>query len=393
MTKMIRLRVLLAGLAAALAAACGGGADSLLAGVGSGGTGGGTPTTALGAISGFSSVIVNGVRFDDTSAVVVDDEGRGLTSGQLRLGMVVLIDGKSDSTGVAGVASTIEAISELRGPVQSVGTGSFNVLGVTVTVSQSSVFDGFTTLAQIVPGAQVEVSGFLDEVDGHVGATRIELLSGAPASFKARGLVGAVNGEARTMQFGTLAVDYSAATLIGLPGGPQTGAVVKLLSSVAPQPGKPWRVERMELVRSPVLQESSKASLEGRISDFASLASFSVQGVRIDASSARLIGGTAAALADGVRVEVKGVVSAGALKATEVEIEDEESHALEFEVEGSITAVNGPMLFVVRNTLIDASQAQLENGGVSDIRVGARVHAKGTSVGGVLQAERVEFEK
>jgi hypothetical protein len=50
-------------------AACGG--DSLVAGVGSGGTG----SFASGPISGFASVIVNGIRYDNSQARVIDADG------------------------------------------------------------------------------------------------------------------------------------------------------------------------------------------------------------------------------------------------------------------------------------------------------------------------------
>ncbi len=402
---VLRMRLLAAGLSVALAAACGGAGDSLLAGVGSGGTGGGTPTSALGLITGFGSVIVNGVRFDDSAARVVDDDGRDLGDGSLRLGMVVLVDGTSDASGLTGVASNIEVISELRGPVQTVSANSFSALGVTVNVSPATVLDGFAGLSELSPGAQVEVNGFLDAGVGQIAATRVALLSGAPPSFKARGLVGAVAGQAQTMQFGSLIVDYSAATLIGLPDGPKSGAVVRLTSSRAPGVDNLWRVDAVELVKAPELQESSRVSLEGSISEFASVASFTVQGVRVNATSARFDGGTAASLGDGVRVEVDGTLTGGVLEAVEVEIEGSSasggasggeggtSEVQQFEIEGAITSVSGPLRFVVRGTAVDASQAQLESGSAASVVVGRQVHVKGRSVvDGVLKADLVHFE-
>lgn len=390
-TRLRIRRVLLAAMAV-LVAACGAGGDALVAGVGSGGTGGGTPTTALGAIRGFGSVIVNGVRFDDSAARVLDDDGADLSNSQLRLGMVVLVDGTSDASTLTGVADDIQVITALRGPVQSVSADGFVALGVPVSVVATTVFDGLTGLSELAPGLQVEVNGYLDPSVGRLSATRVALLPGVPASFKARGIVGTVDSASRTIQFGNLVVDYATATLVGLPNGPRSGAVVKLVSARAPGGDGAWRVDRMELVQAPALQEASKASLEGKVSGFESVGSFMVQGVRVDATRARFSGGSAASLADGVRVEAQGSVTGGVLEATEVEIEDEASHTQEFEVEGTITAVTGPLLFVVRNTPIDATQARLENGTAASIQVGRRAHATGVSVGGVLKAERVEFE-
>ena len=384
-------RVLLA-LLAALLAACGAGGDAILAAVGSGGTGGGTPITALGSIRGFGSVIVNGVRFDDSAAAVSDDDGVDLSSSQLRLGMVVLLEGTSDAATLTGVADSVQVITALRGPVQSVGADTFVALGVPVAVVATTVFEGLAGLSELAPGQQVEVNGYLDPGTGRVSATRVALLSGVPSSFKARGLVGVVDAVTHTLQFGSLVVDYGSAALVGLQAGPQRGATVKLNASRAPGADGVWRVDRVEMVQAPALQESSKASLEGKISGFQSIASFTVQGVRVDATLARFRGGSAASLADGVRVEVEGSVAGGVLEATEVEIEDEASQVQELEVEGSISAVTGPLRFVVRNTPIDASQARLDNGTAASVQVGRRVHVKGPSVGGVLLAERVEFE-
>ncbi|MEZ5738630.1 MAG: hypothetical protein R3E68_03630 [Burkholderiaceae bacterium] len=83
-------------LAAFLLAGCGGGSEVL--GPGSGGTGTSVTTTAVGPISGFGSVIVNGVRYDDSLARVSDERGTTLSRSQLRLGMMVQIRGSSNAT-------------------------------------------------------------------------------------------------------------------------------------------------------------------------------------------------------------------------------------------------------------------------------------------------------
>ena len=59
--------------AAALLAGCGGGGDAGTAPFGTG-TAAATSSYAAGAISGFGSVIVNGVRFDNSKAKVSDDD-------------------------------------------------------------------------------------------------------------------------------------------------------------------------------------------------------------------------------------------------------------------------------------------------------------------------------
>jgi hypothetical protein len=76
-------------------------AGSLLAGCGGGGgdavsspAGSAAPSSfAAGTIAGFGSVIVNGVRFDDSKARVSDDDGQAADASVLRLGMRVEIQG------------------------------------------------------------------------------------------------------------------------------------------------------------------------------------------------------------------------------------------------------------------------------------------------------------
>ena len=50
------------------------------------------PTVSVGTITGFGSVIVNGVRFDDRTAEVTIND-RVATAAQLRVGMVVAVEG------------------------------------------------------------------------------------------------------------------------------------------------------------------------------------------------------------------------------------------------------------------------------------------------------------
>jgi hypothetical protein len=97
---------------AAVLAACGGGGGS------STGTTGGTAGSAAytsGAISGFGSVIVNGVRFDTSSVAVEDDDGASHSADELRLGDSVEIEsGPIDASTQTAVATVIRYGSEIK---------------------------------------------------------------------------------------------------------------------------------------------------------------------------------------------------------------------------------------------------------------------------------------
>ena len=132
------LRSLLLALAAFLAS-CGGG-------VGTGGTGGDATAYAAGPITGFGSVFVGGVRFEDSAATVEDADGRGRSRDELRLGMTVEIDSSAistDSNGSTASARRIQFESEIQGLVGLVNlnASTFTVLGQTVLVDATTVFD------------------------------------------------------------------------------------------------------------------------------------------------------------------------------------------------------------------------------------------------------------
>ena len=95
-TSPTRRRLLATGAASAALAlfGCGGGGGDSLAGVGSGGTG----SFASGPIRGFGSIIVGGVRYDDSAARIATDAGATASSADLRLGMMVEVNGGDIAT-------------------------------------------------------------------------------------------------------------------------------------------------------------------------------------------------------------------------------------------------------------------------------------------------------
>src|ERR1700716_4006625 len=80
--------------AAVVLTGCGGGGSTSSNGTSSASAG----TFAAGPITGFGSVIVGGVRFDDSSATITDDEGNPQVSGDLRLGMIAEIESDNITT-------------------------------------------------------------------------------------------------------------------------------------------------------------------------------------------------------------------------------------------------------------------------------------------------------
>lgn len=310
-----------------LAAACGGGGGGGGFGglPGSGGTG-----FASGPISGLGSIIVNGVRYDDRTATLVDDEGRQVPRGSgaddpLQVGVVVDVTGPIDPATLSGRAESLSFHSELRGRVDAVNaaTGQLTVLGRTVKLKTTTVYTGLTGLADLAVDQVVEVYGLSDD-SGALVATRVEREALSVAAFggdfRLRGTVSQLAGNRPTQSL----------TVGGLPmvtdGGSEVDASLSLGARVSVRFDKTpvGGVYRVRVLRvkslgflSPTLQ---RAEVEGFITRFTSLGSFEVNGYPVRTGTATVFEDGTAGVVLGARVEVQGSVSAGVMDAAKVEI-------------------------------------------------------------------------
>jgi len=368
--------------------ACGGG-------VGTGGTGG----YASGTITGFGSVIVNGVRFDDTGAQVLDGDGVARSRDGLRLGMTVEVDG-TDVGDTSGVATRIRYDSELLGLVDSAvdpAAAAFTVLGQRVVVDSATVFDeSVGGLAAVRKGQTLEVYAVFDPSAASYRATRVGPAAGSTTPH-VRGLVAQADAGARTLRIGD--INYSYATVSSVPTDLGAGQYVRLnLSSSQPSGGR-YTVQAFGTAVA-TLPDSDKASLKGAISSFVSPRSFSVNGRPVDASSASFSNGNNGnnGLAVGVRVEVDGAVRSGTLKATKVSIDSDTQQGLQtFELHGSITAVDAAQkTFALRGITVGTARSDLvyANGTAAAVAVGRQVEVKGKlSTDGLrIDATSISFE-
>ena len=383
--------VLCALLATAVAAGCGGG-------VGTGGTGGNATAYASGPITGFGSVIVGGVRFDDASAEVQDADGSRRSRDELRLGMTVEVDStaiSSDSSGSSATATRIRFESELVGPVGLVDltTGGFTLLGQRVSVESTTVFDERLSmgLAGLSTGQGLEVYAVFDAAAQRYRATRIEpaLLS---QGLRVRGPLAAVDKAAQTLRIGTNTYSFADAT--GVPADLAVGHYVRLRLAAELNPAR-WVVRGFDTALQPLIDVQA-SKVEGLISSFTSAQTFSVGGRSVDASGASFPDGTAG-LGVGVRVKVEGSVRSGLLRASQVSIQsDQQVRDQGFEIIGALTAVNATQRTItLRGFNIGTARTdlRLENGSAADLIVGRTVEVKGVLSGDqrTLDATRIRF--
>ena len=348
-----------------------------LAACGGGGSPSATSSYAMGRISGFGSVVVNGVHYDESSATVDDEDGQSGSSSGLGLGMVVEVDARnlSQSAGVSTASAThVRTISLMKGPVESVGTDSLVVLGQTVMVTPTTVFDDMLAggLSNLTAGSVVKVYGTLDTTTAPptYTASRIELKPTA-LFFALRGVVANVDTMANTLTIGGTVIDVSSAPL---PTGLAAGSLVRVKLLTTQTNGK-WVAES---VKSGVMRphDSDHAEVEGMITALTSTKSFSVDGVAVDASGASFPDGEAG-IVMGARVEVEGSTINGTLVATKVELKTEEKdRASGFEVDGSVSAIIDASTFTVHGVNVSYDSSTVITGGT--IMVGSRVEVHGT---------------
>jgi hypothetical protein len=380
---------------AAILAACGGGG---------GGSADSPPPPAAqrsftsGAITGFGSVIVNGVRFDDSGAEVVDEDGRHLGRDDLKLGEQVEVEASQvDRAGGHGVATRIRIGSEIVGPVEAIDLAArrLTVLGQTVDVGARTVVDDNLAggLAGLSVGTVLEVHARFDAARGVFDATRLES-AGAPAAFKLRGVVSALDAPAQTFRIGAAAIDYAAATSV--TSSLADGAVVRILLQTTPVEGRWIATSVQSGERAP--DDHGEAEVKGLVSAFTSATQFSIDGLAVDAGKATFPDGQAGVVL-GALVEVEGSIVDGILVATRVHLEDEESEherGEDFELHGALSALDAANhRFTLRGLTVTFDQATAWRDLAADqLAEGLQVEVQGvlSADGTQLAATRISLE-
>lgn len=192
------------------------------------GNAGNTDGTGLGPVSGFGSVIVNGVKYDDAG---IDNttffDGHGRTKAELAAGMMVKITatGVNDVAGT-GTATKIAVLRHVDGPLDDNGvtlaTNRMKVMGQTVVTDTTTVFDnvvagGLLDLAAIDNLAkagnrpELEIHGIADDT-GTIHATFVRkgfdnVVTGRDVQVK--GTVANDNVAGNTFTLGTATVSFA----------------------------------------------------------------------------------------------------------------------------------------------------------------------------------------
>jgi len=317
MKSIAKYMFVFAAVAAALSA-CGGG--------GGGGTTGATsaPIISAGAMTA-GSVIVNGVRFEDTLANIhPDDTGKVFLPADLKDGMTVKVRGDINNDRVTGRALEIEVENEVRGAITAKGTDSLTVLGQTVFVDGGTVFANVANFAALVVGNAVEVHGQRDAA-GTIRATRVELLTGAGVVVdEVRGVVAnKTPGPAGTFTIGGALFAYDALTVIVGGAAFNNGDLVEIHLDAGTT-----RANRIELEDAEDTEfepgEGQEFEVEGFVTGLVG-SNFSVNGQAVSlkpGTGTRFDAGLPSDLVNNVRVEAEGHMVGGVLVADKITFKD-----------------------------------------------------------------------
>lgn len=384
--------------------ACGGstGGSGGLAGVGSGGSG---------FVTGFGSVIVDGIRYEDSlldeaNRIQVESNDSNATKAGTRnslgLGQRVELELNNGS-----VISKIKVESDLVGFVSTPASGNtLEVAGQRVVVNTNSgagpitFLEGFSNIATLTTNDRVEVHGVLNTnnatptTNASIQASRIELLpsSGNLGSTnvnatKVSGIAGGVTsvntsaGTGTQFTLGNLTIFVPTNAAVTPTGGIlRNGAKVKVFSSNSPQNGvltaNAVRIEQfqnsLDDYRFSGIVTSSNPSARTFVLD-----GLTVDGFRLEFQPFA-----------GQSVQVRGSLNASTqvLSATELRVNDPSLSAVE--LKGSITNYINNSDFTVRNTRVNAGGL----GTLSGLGNGVFVEVKGTVNNGVVLASQVEVK-
>ena len=392
-----RIRAILAITAAALlSSGCGGVAGSavsiLVGGVGSGGTGSAL-ASAIGVITGFGSLIVDGVHHDDSSANYTSEEDQGATIAMASTG-AMLGQRVEYAYNASGAMSSALVSPELVGIVTAANAFSLTVLGVKVTINGDTTMGPVTSLVgyasptAIQIGDRLAVYGLLKTDAQGTSSLQATLIvqKSTGTGTRLTGYVSQFNASTGRFSIGSNNIDVGSAVISPTVASLSNGQLVTVWSDTTPV-GNDITASNIR-IKWP-RNESGDRMLSGLIAAYAGVANFKVLNVTVDASSAT-IAPTGAALSDDRYVVVAGQFDAVANKliATNVTVYTPSASSA-VELDGTILNFVSTSSFTVRGAVVDASTARFNGGTANDLVNNAFVQVTGAIANNIVRAAAV----
>jgi len=377
---------------------CGGGGSS-------GQSAAGGPGASRGAITGFGSVIVNGIEFDTTGAVFTVENLSSPVQSDLDEGMEVTVEGEFSGDGLTGTATQVIFNDDLEGPVDTISGNTIIVMGQSVLTDNDTIFaNAPAKLGSLSAGDIVEVSGPRGS-NGVILATRVEKKGPFTPGVDELEILGTVSNlvsTANTMEFSisALTVDFSSAVLQDFgSGGPTNGDLVEVKSATLPAGGV-LTATRVELKNNDVPGvDNDEIEIEGLVDRFVDISDFDVDGQAVDASGSgvEFFNGVADDVDFNVKLEVEGDLLGGVIIARKVKFR---GNRIKIEATVDTGGVNpGAGTVTLMNIVVSVNQltetkdntsASADLSDLNNISAGDALRIRGFVSSGVVTATRLE---
>ncbi|MDH3633688.1 MAG: DUF5666 domain-containing protein [Gammaproteobacteria bacterium] len=326
---------------------CGGSSGGSDTSAGIGGTG-----IAVGKITDFGSVYVNGNIFNTNQSQFIVDGNSSASENDLSIGMVVIVKAETNNGLFTGNALEVFYDDEVEGPVTSVtpdpmdaNLKTITVFGQTITLDDTSTLfkdrsvtpDPNYGFATIAVNDVIEVSGFRVSPT-EITATYVEKtddLNPGASEVELRGTVSQFSAMNQNFMLDGVQITFDMNTQIEVTGSLVDGLFVEVEGIYFDNPSVFVHAEEIEEEEEGFGDDVDDVSLQGIISNFmGGPQTFEIDGQMIDFSGAQ-IEPTGAMLGDGLEVEVEGDIVAGVLIAEEVEVREGEA-----KLEAFVSSVN-----------------------------------------------------
>ena len=377
-----------------LATACGGGGGAslmtTLAGVGSGGTG-----SVVGVVTGFGSLIVDGMRRNDSGASYATEAQQGVAAAMPMTG--VMLGQSSELAYDAGGNITSVLISpEIVGTVTAVTASNITVLGTPISANGDAAsgpvtsFVGYAALANVQVGDRIEAHGLLKFDSQGKPWLQATLIVQVPAASGVRltGIVSQYNAGAGSLALGNQTVTLGSATLSPAGVALTNGLPVTIWSNGAPV-GNVISATTIRVKRP--AQVSGNVTLSGAIANYLNNSSFQLRNVAVDASAAT-IAPSSAALGNDRYVVISGSYDLAANKLTASSVTVFTGTApTSAEVHGMVANFVSTASFTLRGVVIDASGATFIGDSAAQLANGVFLEVHGTVSNNLVRATTVQF--
>jgi hypothetical protein len=374
---------------------------------------GGTGIISSGVVTGFGSIVVNGSKFDtSTAAVIINGEQIGVgdesVQNNLDIGRVVTVEGTGILDDINAKAVRVIYQDNVRGPIESMQdidatTKEIEILGQIVIVNVITKFKE-TQFDSLAVDDVVAVSGYLDDNE-IIRATFLEKIGDINPTFEVIGFVKNLNSVLNSFMINDLKVDYS--SIAGdLPQGiPAEGLFVEVEGRLAA--GGELLAANLEIADELGGDDGDEVEVMGFVTEVISengIIKFKIgnQEVHVDPDPQVVIyvDGSPNDIAPGQKLEAEGSLEDGILVADEIEFWEPD----QIEVEGVVTEVDlsgDPIKFTISNqdgsqvVEADTDTTIFEDVNPGEIDIGMKIEIKGVPLDNqisVLIADKVSLE-